>query len=160
MIAKYKNDFYFYLKNNWVSNIITEQKDKATDEFTYEDKCYWRHVDANELIDIFDISYWVEYLTNDSSLPTLWEVVDSANNPIKNDKICISFSNGIIPGWHIKERDVCIKELGKNDIKKAKIIKTYYQKDSVVLENPQVEELYVSANELFAMLNMFSRRAL
>ena len=76
MIAKYKEHYYSYSANSGERTIVTENKEKAYPEFEYEedDEVFYKDVSEEELSDIFDIRFFVEYDTQLPHTPLMWEL--------------------------------------------------------------------------------------
>lgn len=159
MIAKYKNNFYLYISNKKVSNLVTRQKQKALEGFEYDEGAYFKRISMDELEDVFDIEYWVTYNTGEPEVPTEWKVGKDSRD-IQGDNVLIRYSNGVLPNWNIEEKNVCVKYINKNEIDSAKIVKVYSLKDGVSLNSPIKEETLVDFNDLALMHDEFSRMKL
>ena len=147
MLANYKGLTYIYIANQNISNIATNKKFKAIDDFVYKNNMYFRKTPPEELTDIFEISYWIYYDSGLSGLPYEWEVGPDIQD-IKGNNILIRFSNGTIPNWIVEEKNISIKYINKDEVQKAKVIRTYKRKNGISLDTPFKEIKEVSVDEL------------
>ncbi len=135
-IAKYKGMFYVYVSNKRTCNIVTTHSEKAKDGFVFEDGAYFKNIQEGDVSEIFEIRYRVKYDTGISGVPDEWEVGNGTQD-VKEEKILIRYSNGILPGWKTEEKNVCIKYVDKKEIEFGEIIKIYQKKNDVVLTSPE-----------------------
>lgn len=159
MIAKYNGRYYYYILNKHVSNIITEQKSKAGDDFIYEDGVYYKKIEFESLEEVFDIKYIVFYDSKISGVSLEWEISNNYKET-DGDSVLIRFSNGILPGWSVEENNVCIKYVSANDIIGAKEVRIYRRKNRQTLDKPTTEEKLIDKRDLIAIRASFCRENL
>lgn len=159
MIGKYKDEYYYYVYNDRVSNIITCDNNKANDDFSFKNGYFYKKIQKKELSEIFDISFWVSYDAKINGIPKIWEIKSNITD-INNNRITIQYSNGLLPGWEAVEKNVSIKTIDINDIESAKVIKKYYKKDNVDYINPIIEEVYLDYDSLIKYRKYYNKEFL
>ena len=156
MIAKYNGNYYYYIFNKRVSNIITNQQNKVSDDFFFEDGTFYKKVAFDELEEVFDVKYIVSYNAGVENVSTEWEIANSARD-VQDNCVLLRYSNGIIPGWKTEEKNVCIKYVDIRDISNAREICIYKRKDNDTLEYPKTDERKINASELISRMSSFRR---
>ena len=61
MIAKYKDNYYSCVLNSKRQILLTRFKNKAVYGFEEDDDIFIKNIAQEELCDIFDVHYYVEY---------------------------------------------------------------------------------------------------
>ena len=153
MIAKYEEQYYYYIKNK--NNIITNFKEKTDENFIKEDNLFYKHIDPEDLSEIFDVKFIIKYDTGLENISPFWEV-----GGLKNNKFLIRYSNGCLPGWTIEENNICIKYIDSTKIEEMKEIKTYTKKDNILLNEPLVEEIIIKSENYISEFLLYDRKNL
>ena len=135
-IAKYKGMFYRYISNNKACSIVTTRNEKAQDGFVLEDGVYYKTIPDDDVSDIFEIRYRVKHDTGIPDVSDEWEI-GAETQDVKEDKILIRYSNGILPEWTVEEKNVCIKYVDKKEIEFGEIIRLYQKKNGRMLTSPE-----------------------
>ncbi len=159
MIAKYNGEYYYYINNKRVSNIITSRKEKAFEGFFFEDNIFYMKVPFESCEDIFDLKYVISYDAGIAGASTDWEISNNASDIQKNG-ILIRFSDGTIPGWKIEEKNVCINYVKLEEVTNIREVCIYKRKNGVTLERPIVEERKITALDLLSRMSSFDRSSL
>lgn len=152
MLAKYNDNLYFYTANKKEKNIITKNPKKADEDFKKEEDIFYKGVSEDELTDIFSVELCIDYNTGLPNTPLHWLV---SVNEIKNDKVLLRFSEGILPGWNIEEKNVCIKYIDLNEIEGAKIVYRYKKRNAMTCVPPQRVENRISASEIIDEIEQY-----
>lgn len=110
---------------------------------------YYREITEDELSDIYDIKFEVCYDTGLDKVPVLWAVtIDS----LVGEEVRLRFSEGILPGWEVEEKNVCTKLIEMNDITMAKAIYTYKKRDGKMFNS--TEEIQINVTDIMKMMNI------
>lgn len=162
MIAKYKGDYYLYAckkkergllaVDDNENYLITRKKEKSSKEFQVEENRFFvKKTRIDELTDVFEVVYLVEYDTGIPNLLKKWEPVS-----IKNGIIKLAYGMGILPGWDLEDKFVCTKNIDKEDVHSGVIKVIYTKKDGEVFEEPHIEEKTVDIEELIRVYNFLA----
>ena len=130
MIAKYKEHYYSYSANSGERTIVTENKEKAYPEFEYEedDEVFYKDVSEEELSDIFDIRFFVEYDTQLPHTPLMWDLFPE---DFSENGVYLVFAKGHLPNWEITDKYICRKLISYKEITKCEVVYEYKKKDGV-----------------------------
>lgn len=159
MIAKYNGNYYYYVFNRRESNIITNHQDKVSDDFIFEDGVFYKKAAFDELEEVFNVKYIISYNAKVANVSSEWEITNSALD-VQDNSVMLRYSNGIIPGWIIEEKNVCIKYVDIQDISNAREICIYKRKNNDTLEHPQTIEKNLDTSELISRMLKFRRDTL
>ena len=159
MIAKYNGNYYYYVENKRTGNIITRQKEKATDGFEYEDGVYFKKVAFEDLEEAFALRFIVSYDSCLKNLPQDWEVAIDKTN-IKDSKVLLRYANGILPGWTVEEKNVCIKYVDVKDITAAREIRIFKRRSSDHPYDDIAEEKVIDPGDLIEIILSYCKENL
>ena len=135
-IAKYKGMFYQYVSTDKACSIVTAHNEKVHDGFVLKDGVYYKTISDDDVSDIFEIRYRVKYDTEIPGVSDEWEI-GTGTQDVKEDKILIRYSNGILPEWMVEEKNVCTKYVDKKEIEFGEIIRLYQKKNGRMLPSPE-----------------------
>lgn len=126
MIAKYNDKYYSCVLNSKEQLILTRFKSKADFGFKEENGDFFRNITQEELCDIFDVHYYVEYDSKLDHTPLWWEVYQE---DFSTEGIYIYFAEGFLPDWEVWDKGICRKFVNYADIKKCRVEIKYIRKD-------------------------------
>lgn len=147
MIAKYNKYNYLYLSNRRTKEIITTKKQKTDSSFRKEGNLYFKNISEDDLSDIYDVEIWVTYNANIPNTPKQWKLGND-QSVISEKGILLVFSNGILPGWNIIEKNVCAKRVSLSKLSDVQVVFSYRKKDDKILENHIVEDFSIDVSDL------------
>lgn len=159
MLANYNGKTYWYISSRRKKEIVTRTPDKAENDFKRDNDLFFKNISEEELIDIFDVEFWVEYDANLPNTPLMWKI-SNENSELENGKIMLRFAEGILPEWEIEEKNVCVKHIEVSEVRNAKVIYVYKKKDGKELDTPQKEEINLSLDELITLCKQYKRTSL
>lgn len=153
MVAVYEGSCYSCVRDNRGINVITKQAVKAFGKgFFSEGGIFYKPVGYDEIDHIYSTKYVVTYDTGIENVPVEWEV------ELYNGKLLLRYKGGLLPGWQVENKNVCIRCVEPSDIASAKEIKMYKKKDGVRLDRFYIVESQVEPEELpdllFRLYNM------
>ena len=155
MLAKYNDILYSYIANKREKNIITRNPKKVDKDFKKEGNIFYKSIiSEDELSDIFSVGLLINFNTGLPNTPLHWLV---AVDEIKDNKILLRFSKGILPGWDIEEKNVCIKYIDLNEIEDAKIVYLYKKRNGLVCIPPQRVENRIPKSEIIDIIEQYKR---
>ena len=163
LIAKYNGLEYLCTMDGINVYILTSIKEKATEEFLYEEEKYYKEFTSKEksnifnieeISDIFELQCWVEYDTKLDNVPKKWEVSFDLID-FTNDSVTVYYSYGHLPNWTICDKYMCSKTLTEQDISSCKIVKHYIKKDNILFDQPKIIEEIVDFNTLIKTLTQY-----
>ena len=158
-IAQYKGMYYIYNSNKRTCSIVTTRNEKIHDGFIFEDGAFFKSIQENDVQEIFEIYYRIKYDAGVKGVSTEWDVGCGIQD-INNDKILIRYSNGVLPGWNIEEKNVCIKYVDKEDIEYGEVIKIFHRKNGVTLTAPEKTVDRVDVDTLISVHKEYQRNNL
>ena len=130
MLAKYKDRFFSYSSSTSEQEITTQSDEKAYPEFEYEEDegIFYKSVSEEELSDIFDIHFYVEYDAHLKDTPLRWEVFPE---DFEDNGVYLIFAEGFLPEWEIIDKFVCRKLVSFEELKNYEAVFEYRKKDGV-----------------------------
>lgn len=126
MIAKYKDNYYSCVLNSKEQIILTRFKNKADFGFEEDDGNYFKNITLEELCDIFDVHYYVEYDSKLDNAPFWWEVYQE---DFSEEGLYLYFTEGFLPDWEVWDKGVCRKYVDYADISNCRAEIKYIRKD-------------------------------
>ena len=156
MIARYMDYEYTYISNRRCKEILTTQKEKVKDGFTFGNGIYYKTVDENDLTDIYNVELWVKYNTGFEGVSDWWKL-GGEQNVIADDKIQLVFAEGILPNWDIIDKNVCSMLIPIVEILEAKLVFSYKKRDGIALSERICEERIISIEELKQLHRRYCR---
>lgn len=156
MFAKFNDTIYSYVANRRKKEIITRNLNKTNADFKRDGGVFYKAVSEEELTDIFNVEIWVNYNTGLPNTPFYWQVgIDGRG--YADGKILLRFSEGILPGWNIEEKNVCIKYVDVNEIEKAKVVYVYKRKDNTTCLPSQKVEKEITVDEMLCIFEKYKK---
>ena len=121
MFAIYKGNKYKLVKDRrrekW--ELISKQEESIKDGFIKDGHLFYKPVsDLSELEDVLDISVFVEYETHLQDVPSVWKLQFSKEY-FTEDSVKLVFGMGLLPGWHVDDKNVSSQYVKVDDISKA-----------------------------------------
>ena len=138
---------YKYISNRRYKRIITSQKEKIKEKFTFENGIYYKDVDENDLTDIYNVEFWVKYQSGFEGVSDWWQLINE-QNVITDDKVKLVFAEGILPSWDTIDKNVCSMAIPLNEIMDAKVVTFYKKHDGIVLDKKICKEQTIPKEEL------------
>lgn len=138
---------YTYISNRRGKEIITTQKGKIKNGFTYVNGMYYKAVDEKELTDIYVVEFLVKYKSAYNGVSDWWKL-GSEQNVIEDNKLRLIFAEGVLPSWTIVDKNVCSAMIPLDKILEAKMVISYIKRDGVALEERITEERIIPIKEL------------
>ena len=154
MFAKYKENIYILSSNSRKKEIITRIQEKADDDFTKDGSIFFKSISEDDLSDIFSVDIWINYDANLPNTPNKWSV-DLSDSELDNNIILLRFTEGLLLGWEVEDKNVCTKRIHFAEITGAGITYKYSKKHFIDYDNPVIEEFSIPLNELIEYINMY-----
>ncbi len=126
MVAKYKDNYYSCVLNSKEQILLTGIKSKAVFGFEEDGDIFYKNITQEELCDIFEVHYYVEYDSKLEHTPLWWEV---NQEDFSTEGIYIYFAEGFLPDWEVWDKGICRKFVNYADIKKCRVEIKYIRKD-------------------------------
>lgn len=156
MFAKFNDTIYSYVANRGKKEIITRNGNKTNADFKRDGEVFCKTVSEEELADIFNVEIWVKYNTGYPNTPFYWQV-EIDGRGYADGKILLRFSEGILPGWDIEEKNVCIKYVDVKEIEKAKVVYVYKRKEYTTYLPPKKVEKEIIVDEMLCLLEKYKK---
>ena len=126
MIAKYKDNYYSCVLNSKRQILLTRFKNKAVYGFEEDDDIFIKNIAQEELCDIFDVHYYVEYDSKLEYTPLWWEV---HQGDFSSEGLYLYFTEGFLPNWEVWDKGVCRKYINYADIRNCRVEIVYRRKN-------------------------------
>ena len=156
MIAKYNGQYYLYSNNSREQEIVTRDRNRTDSKFCEEDGLFYKSVTEEELSDIFNVRYYVEYDAKLDHTPLWWEVFPA---DYVDDGIYLVFAEGFLPDWEVYDKGVCRKHVKLTDIDHCKVSYVYKKKDGKVVEVTEESDV-ISVDEMLKLRDKYSKENL
>ena len=154
MFAKYKENIYILSSNSRKKEIITRIQQKADDDFIKDGSIFFKPITEDELSDIFSVDICINYDANLPNTPNKWSV-DLSDSELDNNSFLLRFTEGLLPGWEVEDKNVCTKRIHFDEITDAGIIYRYSKKHFIDYNDPLIEEFSIPLNGLTKYINMY-----
>lgn len=119
MFAIYKGKKYKLVKDGEKWELISKQEESIKDGFIKDGRLFYKPVsNLSELEDVLDISVFVEYKTHLQDVPSVWKLQFSKEY-FTEDSVKLVFGMGLLPGWHVEDKNVSSQYVKVDDISKA-----------------------------------------
>lgn len=147
MFANYNNEKYLYISNRRTKEIVTHIRMKIDESFICDKGLFYKKITDEELTDIYDVEFWVKYESGFDNVSVWWKL-GSDRNTVTRNHVTLIFSEGILPGWKIVEKNVCSTEVDIVSLSETKIKIIYKKKDGNSYQTPMEQEQKINVTEL------------
>lgn len=156
MFANYSNEKYIYIANRRTKEIVTHLSMKTDESFVYDKGIFYKKITDEELTDIYDVEFWVKYESGFNGVSAWWKLGNDKDSVIGN-QVALIFSEGILPGWKIIEKNVCSNEVDISSLSETKIRIIYRKKDGKSYQTPMVQEQKIIVSELVNLYDKYCK---
>lgn len=126
MVAKYKDNYYSCVLNTKEQILLTGIKSKAVFGFEEDGDIFYKNITQEELCDIFEVHYYVEYDSKLEHTPLWWEV---NQEDFSTEGVYLYFTEGFLPDWEIWDKGICRKYITYADIRNCRVCIEYKRKN-------------------------------
>lgn len=156
MFANYSNEKYIYIANRRTKEIVTHLSMKTDESFVYDKGIFYKKITDEELTDIYDVEFWVKYESGFNGVSAWWKLGND-KDPVIGNQVALIFSEGILPGWKIIEKNVCSNEVDISSLSETKIRIIYRKKDGKSYQTPMVQEQKIIVSELMNLYDKYCK---
>ncbi|MBO5620188.1 MAG: hypothetical protein J5959_00990 [Butyrivibrio sp.] len=151
MIGKYKDKYYSYIRNSKAQVLVTRSKKKADGIFEKDDGAYVKKVKDEDLSDIFEVKFRVEYDAKLQDTPLWWNVFPE---DFTKFGVNLVFAEGFLPNWKVVDKFVCKKFIPYIELGNCEVVYKYIKKDGIVQDITESTGI-VSVKEMLRRLKEF-----